>query len=139
MRREDARLRVKTWLCATIVILSNAFGDYFMKRGLPEGSGLSTPWEYVLALFQPYVAVGVALLILWQLSRLTLLSWADLSYVLPVTAVGYVVVAFIGKFLLHEEITARRWMGIAFIMAGVALVSIGTAPNTTKPKAKAAE
>lgn len=131
MEPNQARLRAKTWLCAAIVILSNAFGDYFMKLGLPEGSGLSTPAEYVRALFHPYVALGVGLLILWQLSRLTLLSWADLSYVLPVTAVGYVVVAFIGKFLLQEQISGRRWMGIACIMAGVALVSLGTAPNTT--------
>ena len=63
------------------------------------------------------------LLIVWQLSRMALLSWADLSYVLPVTSVGYVLVALIGKVLLHEAITGRRWAGIVLIMAGVALVS----------------
>jgi drug/metabolite transporter (DMT)-like permease len=60
---------------------------------------------------------------------MALLSWADLSYVLPVTSVGYVIVALIGKVLLHETITGRRWAGIALIMAGVALVS-GSAPST---------
>ncbi|MCU1238509.1 MAG: hypothetical protein JWP63_6476 [Candidatus Solibacter sp.] len=114
-----------------MVVLSNAFGDFFMKRGLPDSVRLVTPLDYIGMLFHPWVALGVALLILWQLSRLALLSWADLSYVLPVTSVGYVVVALIGKFLLNEAITTRRWAGIVLIMAGVALVSIGN-PQTAE-------
>ena len=58
-----------------------------------------------------------------------------MSYVLPVTSVGYVVVALIGKVLLNEEITASRWAGIVLIVAGVALVggsTPGTAPVTAK-------
>jgi uncharacterized membrane protein len=90
------------------------------------------------ALFQPWVALGVVLLIVWQMSRMALLSWADLSYVLPVTSVGYVVVALIGKVMLNEAITGRRWTGIVLIMAGVALVSCGSAPSTTHRKAAAA-
>ena len=57
-------------------------------------------------LFQPWVALGVLLLILWMLSRMALLSWADLSYVLPVTSIGYVLVALAGRVLLNEQITA---------------------------------
>ena len=129
MTPDTARLRLKTWICTVIVVLSNAFGDFFMKRGLPESAHLAGPLDFIGALFQPWVALGVVLLVLWQLSRMALLSWADLSYVLPVTSVGYVVVALIGKVLLNEDITGRRWMGIVLIMAGVALVS-GSAPST---------
>ena len=117
------------------MVFSNAFGDFFLKRGMPDSSRLSAPVEYVAALFQPWVALGVALLIVWQMSRMALLSWADLSYVLPVTSVGYVVVALIGKVLLNEEITASRWVGIVLIVAGVALVggsTPGTAPVTAE-------
>ena len=130
MTSETARLRLKTWICTVIVVFSNAFGDFFMKRGLPESAHLSSPVEYIGALFQPWVAIGVGLLIVWQMSRMALLSWADLSYVLPVTSVGYVVVALIGKVLLNETITGRRWAGIVLIMAGVALVGGGSAPST---------
>jgi uncharacterized membrane protein len=59
---------------------------------------------------------------------MALLSWADLSYVLPVTSVGYVLVALVGRVLLNEQITSKRWAGIVLIMAGVALVSGGSAP-----------
>ena len=123
-------LRAKTALCATVVVLSNAFGDFFMKRGLPASASLNSPLEYVTMLFQPWVTLGVLLLVVWQLSRMALLSWADLSYVLPVTSIGYVIVALIGRVFLHESISRTRWAGILLIMGGVALVSLGTAPST---------
>jgi drug/metabolite transporter (DMT)-like permease len=68
---------------------------------------------------------------------MALLSWADLSYVLPVTSIGYVLVALAGRILLHEEISVKRWAGILLIMAGVALVS-GSGPQTAKSKAAGA-
>ena len=136
MSTEAARLRVKTWICATVVVLSNVFGNFFLKKGMPPD--LPTPWSYITVLFHPWVALGVVLLILWMMSRMTLLSWADLSYVLPVTSVGYVLVALIGKVMLNEAITSRRWAGIVLIMAGVALVSCGSTPSTTREQAASA-
>jgi uncharacterized membrane protein len=127
-----ARLRVKTWICVTIVILTNVFGDFFMKRGMSAAPAMTSPLGYIAPLFQPWVTVGVALLIVWQLSRMALLSWADLSYVLPVTSIGYVLVALLGRLFLHEQITSTRWAGIALIVTGVALVSGGT-PQTAQP------
>ena len=53
------------------------------------------------------LTLGVLLMILWMLSRMALLSWADLSYVLPVTAIGYVLVALVGKALLDEQISGE--------------------------------
>jgi uncharacterized membrane protein len=128
MSSETARLRIKTWICATVVVLSNVFGNFFLKRGMP--ASLPTPLAYIAALFQPWVALGVLLLITWMLARMTLLSWADLSYVLPVTSIGYVLVALVGKLFLHEEISLKRWAGIVLIMAGVALVGAGSSVQT---------
>lgn len=133
MASESARLRLKTWVCAVIVVLSNVFGNFFMKLGLPEP--LTSPGEYIMVLFRPTVALGVSLLILWTLTRMALFSWADLSYVVPVTAIGYALVAIVGKVLLHEEISNKRWMGIALIVAGVALVGGGT-PQTAPRESK---
>jgi len=135
MSSESARLRWKTCVCGTVVVLSNVFGNFFMKRGMPVE--LASPMEYITVLFRPWVSLGVLLLILWMLSRMALLSWADLSYVLPVTSIGYVLVALAGRILLHEEISVKRWAGILLIMAGVALVS-GSGPQTAKSKAAGA-
>jgi drug/metabolite transporter (DMT)-like permease len=131
MPKEASRLRLKTWICATVVVLSNVFGNFFMKRGMP--AELPTPLAYITVLFQPWVSLGVVLLILWMLSRMALLSWADLSYVLPVTSIGYVLVALAGRILLNEQITSKRWTGIVLIVAGVALVSGGSTPQTAPP------
>ena len=132
MRPESARLRLKSWFWAIVVVLSNVAGNFLLKRGLP--AELGGPLAYITVLFRPAVALGVLLLILWLASRMALLSWADLSYVLPLTSVGYVLVALAGKVLLHEQITPQRWAGITLIMAGVALVTGGTAPQTTSPR-----
>jgi uncharacterized membrane protein len=74
--------------------------------------------------------MGIAALILALLTRMALLSLADLSFVLPVTAVGYVLAVFLGKVFLHETVTRQRWLGTALIFAGAALVG-STSRNTT--------
>jgi len=129
MATGTASLRAKTWICATVVVLSNVFGNLFLKRGMP--AQLSTPLDYIAALFQPSVTLGVLLLILWMLSRMALMSWADLSFVLPITSIGYVISAMMGRFFLDEHISPQRWAGTLLIMAGMALVSF-TPSRTTK-------
>lgn len=122
---------LKTRIFTALVVLSNVLGNFSLTWGMRQvGRVLSlSPWPYIAALFNPWVALGVALLILWLISQMTLLSWADLSYVLPVTSVGYVLVALVGRFFLHEEISLGRWLGVGLIMTGVLLVT-RTAPRS---------
>ncbi len=75
--------------------------------------------------------LGTTLLILWLLSRMTLLGWADLSYVLPVTSIGYVLSAVLGKVFFGEQVTWQRWLGTVFIVIGIIFVGL-TAANTTR-------
>ena len=53
---------------------------------------------------------------------MTLMSWADLSYILPVTAVGYVLSAIAARVFLAEQISVLRWSGTLLIVAGIVLV-----------------
>jgi uncharacterized membrane protein len=76
------------------------------------------------ALLEPWVIAGILLLIVWTLARMALLSWADLTYVLPVTSVGFVLNAVLGKFLLHEQISDARWVGTLLIMTGAMLAGV---------------
>jgi uncharacterized membrane protein len=123
----EVRLRWKTRAFAALVILSNAFGNFSLAWGMKHrGETLTlSPLSYVQAIFTPWVALGISLLILWMLSRMALLSWADLSYVLPVTALGYVANALLGRFFLSEQITPQRWAGTLLIVAGTTLVGLG--------------
>ena len=77
------------------------------------------------AVFTPWIAAGIALLIGFFASYLTALSWADLTFVLPATAFGNVIVAFLARFWLHEPISVQRWVGIVLITLGVGFVANG--------------
>ncbi len=131
MDTRSAALRLKTRVFTILVVLSNVLGNFSLSWGLRRvGSLLSvSPLAYIEALGNPWVALGVSLLILWLLSHMALLSWADLSYVLPVTSIGYVLAAVVGRVFLHEHISTARWAGILLIVTGVALVA-RTAPRT---------
>jgi len=85
-----AHLRLKTRILTVVVILANVFGNFLMGWGLKHRDGTlgASLLEYIAVLLNPWVAAGVLLLILWLLARMALLSWADLSYVLPVTSIG---------------------------------------------------
>jgi len=128
------RLRLKTRLFTALVVLSNVLGNFSLTWGMRQVGRVVTfsPWPYIVALFNPWVALGVSLLIVWMISQMTLLTWADLSYVLPVTSIGYVLVALAGRFFLHEAISWERWSGVGLIMLGVMLVG-KTAPRASKP------
>jgi drug/metabolite transporter (DMT)-like permease len=51
------------------------------------------------------------------------MSWADLSFVQPLMAIGYVVAAALGKFVLNEHVGPSQWIGVLLIFAGSLLVS----------------
>ncbi|HYP05917.1 MAG TPA: hypothetical protein VER03_06745 [Bryobacteraceae bacterium] len=102
----------KAALLTIVVVVSNVAGNLLLSLGLKSDNGMVSP----------LVAGGVALLILWTLARMTLMSWADLSYILPITAIGYVLSAITGKLFLAENITPLRWSGTLLIVAGIVLV-----------------
>ncbi len=53
------------------------------------------------------------------------LSWADISFVIPFTALSYLFVAIFAQFFLHEEVTLTRWLGTLLIVLGVVVVGLG--------------
>ncbi|MES2220374.1 MAG: EamA family transporter, partial [Acidobacteriota bacterium] len=68
----------------------------------------------------------------WMVTQLSMFTWADLTYVLPVTASAYVITAILSKVFLHDQISISRWVGIALISLGVIFVS--ETPPRTKPE-----
>lgn len=126
----------QTWLRTYSVLLLfialKAAGNLSLAWGMQhlERNVSANPLYYVRAIFDPFVALGIVMLIVALLTRMVLLSLADLSFVLPVTAVGYVLAALLGKVVLHEVVTTQRWMGTILIFAGAALVSSTTQKTT---------
>ena len=98
----------------------------------------SHPLALIAAVFTPWIGAGIALLIGFFASYLTALSWADLTYVLPATAFGNVIVALLARFWLQEPISLERWAGILLITVGVGFVAQGPS-LTERPPAVAEE
>lgn len=122
---------LKTRTIILLLVVSNVLGNFTLSRGLHEVGRLVSfsPWPYIHAFLNPLVEVGVLLLIVWLISQLSLLSRVDLSYMLPVTSVSYVLTALMGEFLLHERVSTESWIGIGLIGLGVSLVA-RTVPRT---------
>lgn len=74
---------------------------------------------------QPWMWVGFALMTVSFLAMLALLSWEDVSFVIPATAASYAAGALGAKFLLHETVNRMRWAGVLLVSVGVALVWMG--------------
>lgn len=79
----------------------------------------------ILAVTNPWVAVGILFLLAFFASYMNALSWADLTYVLPASSLGYVLLALVARFALHEQVSPLRWMGIVLISSGVGFVAGG--------------
>jgi uncharacterized membrane protein len=129
----DQPRTARTYLLVLLFIGLRGFGNLLLAFGtkhLPAVLGVH-PAAYLQAMLDPAVAAGIAMLIFALFTRMALLSVADLSFVLPVTAVGYVLAEVLGKVFLHEEVTAIRWLAAFLIFAGVAVVG-STPQNTTK-------
>ncbi|HTV15044.1 MAG TPA: EamA family transporter [Acidobacteriaceae bacterium] len=132
----------RRYLVLAIVTLTASCGDTFLARGmktLPPVS-LHHPLELIHAIFSPWVAAGIVLLIGFFASYLTALSFADLTYVLPATSLGYVIMTILAHWWLHEHVSPWRWLGVLCITAGVGFVTRGPAyTNTREPEPVAAE
>ena len=109
------------------VTVFSAAGDSLLARGMKDlGSvALHNVSSLLLAILNPYVAGGILLLLAFFASYMSALSWADLTYVLPASSFGYVLIALIARFVFHEDISIARWLGIAMITAGVGFVAAG--------------
>jgi len=123
------RLSPQQWMILGLVAVCAPLGDTCLSRGMTHlpAITLAHPGTLIAAVFTPWIALGIALLIGFFASYLTALSWADLTFVLPATAFGNVIVALLSRFWLHEQISPQRWAGIVLITVGVGFVAHGPA------------
>ena len=120
---------MKTILLLLLIVFFEVTGNACLSHGMRmvgdvSAVGPAAFWGAVVSMFtNPWVAIGVILLVGYFLSFLVALSRLELSYVLPMTAVGYVLTSLIAVLFLGETISANRWLGTALIGAGTILVS----------------
>jgi uncharacterized membrane protein len=125
-------LTPQRYLILLCVMLTASVGDTMLAHGMAQVGPVSFHHLGLLftALSNPWVILGILLLLGFFASYLTALSWADLTFVLPSTAFGYVVVAVLARFWQQEHISIYRWLGIVLIVCGVGFVANG--PSLTE-------
>ena len=113
-----------------------ALGDSLLSYGMKQVGNVSLQHvgSLLLAITNPWVALGILLLLGFFACYMTALSWADLTYVLPASSLGYVLLALIARLALHEHVTVTRWLGIALVSSGVGFVTRG--PELTRHPSK---
>jgi len=109
------------------IALFGSVGDSLLSRGMRDIGTVSLTHlqSLIVALANVWVLGGIVLLIGFFATYMTALSWADLTYVLPATSIGYVIIALIAKFVLNEQVTTARWIGILLITSGVGFIAGG--------------
>jgi uncharacterized membrane protein len=138
----ERRLRIKTLFMILAMVVCAVTGDLLLKRGMSQapvvqftGSGLT---HALLAMMSSLtIWVGILFLLGFMASQMTVMSWADYSYVMPAGAFGYALQTLLAVLILHETVSAKRWTGVLLICVGVVLVG-QTKPRTTEVAAVAA-
>ena len=122
---------MRVWLLLAVVVFAGTAGEIAVTRAMKQiGEVRQFHPRAVLgvlgrALGIGWMWLGLGLLALAFFSLLTLLSWENVSFVVPLTALSYVVGALMAKVFLGEEVDWLRWVGVLLVVVGVFLVAVG--------------
>ena len=132
----ELRIRIKTLVMILAMVVCANAGDLMLKRGMTqigavEISAAGLRHALLMTLTNGTIWIGILFLTGFTLSYMTVLSWADYSYVMPAGAFGYATLTLLAVLFLHEAVSPRRWIGVILICIGVLLVG-QTRPRTTE-------
>jgi drug/metabolite transporter (DMT)-like permease len=119
---------MRTLVVLVFAALSGAVAETLFSYGMRSFGEMdwSKPSRWVDLLLvvprNPHVLVGVIFAAGFFFLYLTALSWADLSYAMPVTALSFLFVVLFARIFLGEQVSWHRWVGTLLIVAGIALV-----------------
>jgi drug/metabolite transporter (DMT)-like permease len=119
-----------TAMMIALVVIGGSVGDVFITKGMKQVGEIATLNLRELlrvagrALTNRWFLAGLLFMAVSFFAFLAVLSWADLSLVLPATSISFVITTLGAKLYLKEEISAVRWAGIVLVCIGVALISL---------------
>lgn len=125
-RHETWRAKIKVLVTMTIAVAFVSFGDVSLGAGMRIVGAMEHPTvlhAFAAAVTNLYIWAGIVMLLVFFALYLASLSWADLSYVVPLTAGEYVLATVLAHFFLHESIPPMRWAGSFLVAAGIAMVT----------------
>lgn len=123
---------MRIWIAIIVLVLIDSIGTLLIAQGMKQVGEISSLqprrlWRMIRRIVTNRLLwVGFIFQASTFFLFLTLLSWANLSLVIPMAASGYVVNVLGAQFLLKERVTKDRWIGTLLICIGVALVSLNS-------------
>jgi transporter family protein len=126
---------MKTALVVGLAILAQTAANTLLSKGMKViAATLSlrsdfSPLLLAHAMQSPFIWAGIFLLIVYFACFLAAIARADLSLILPATALGYILDVLTGHYFLGEPVSSARWSGAVLIVFGVLLVSLSAARN----------
>ena len=120
---------LKVIVAMTIAAAAAAIGQIFVRQGMQQVGSLEAFTPVALmgyfgqALSNPSVVIGTALNAVFYFLFLASLSWADITVVLPMTALEFGMAAILAVMILHEAVPSLRWAGIILVILGVMLIT----------------
>jgi uncharacterized membrane protein len=132
---------LRKYLVLAGVAIFAVTGDSLVSRGMKQVGGVSLPHlsSIILVVFRPEIALGILFLLAFFACYMAALSWADLTYVLPTTSVSFILLTLVAKFVLHENVSLTRWLGVLLISVGVGFVTQGPALTPQAQRSESTE
>ncbi len=121
---ENSAEKWKVVLMVLVATLAVSVGETLLSKGMKQttGDGFGVLRS---ALTNGYVVGGTLLMMLYFGTYTAALKVADFSFVLPLTALSYLIGGILAKYYLKEDVNAMRWIGTFVITIGVIIVGLG--------------
>ena len=129
---------MKTVIFLIVSVLAQAVGNTCLSKGMKAIAASSPSIDsfslglLVEAMGTPMIWLGIFCLIVFFGFFVALLSWADLSFVLPASSFGYILNVAFANYFLAEPVPPIRWVGTVLIVLGVVLVSRSAARSSKR-------
>lgn len=110
-------------------LVLEAVGVVLLSQGLKElGELARISWTEIVgfagrAVTNRHILAGIALEAGFFGCLLFLMSHGQVSFVWPLTSLGFVLTTFAARFLLHEEVSGLRWFGVFLIVLGAGTIT----------------
>jgi drug/metabolite transporter (DMT)-like permease len=113
------------WFQLALSVMCVVASELLLKRGASDTAnpGVNWSWTGISGLASPLVWWGILFVVLSFLSWLYVLRFIPLTIAFPLSRVVDVLGPLSCWLILGETISVRRWLGIALVIIGLAVVA----------------
>lgn len=130
----DLTEKAKVLVIMLFAVISVSVGETLLAKGMKASTSVTgSVWTQFMGVLNRHTLTGSMLMMFFFWLYAYSLRRADLSFVLPITALSYLLGALLAKHYLGETVTATRWLGVAIITVGVIVVGLGESSGQKIP------